>query len=226
MRGLNNPSVEETKTEKTVVVWETPQPAPALSWMQKINQFVGKLKQKNIGKKIDNGTFPHGRTAVPEAVTGGMGGAAMFGETLLTVKHFRGGVEIPDSRREVVNKVVTDAGRDAIVDAFTGAFTLSTFNYHDCGSGTGNEAVGDTALGTAVAEDRATGTQSQPSADVYKTIGTVTFANSYAITEHGLFSQAAKPGGTLLDRSKFAAVNVVATDKIEFTFTITFASGG
>jgi hypothetical protein len=47
-----------------------------------------------------------------------------------------------------------------------------------------------------------------------------------AITEHGLFSQTRAGGGTLMDRSKFAAINVVATDSIQFTYELTLTAGG
>lgn len=142
--------------------------------------------------------------------------------TLLVAVHLRNGVEI--GRREVRDRVVTDAGRDAIVDAFTNTFELENFNYHDSGTGTNAEAVGDTALQTATGIARATGTQSQPTSDVYRSVGTITYDGTYAITEHGLFSAAS--AGTLLDRTVFTAVNVVNNDQIQFTFNITFASGG
>lgn len=222
MRGLNNP--EEIQTDKVITVFIKEEAPPQLSVLDKIKQKYGLWKQARTGKKIEAGKIPHGRAPVIEEGTPGMGGAIIKGVTQLTAKHIRDGQVI--EQRIVHNRVITTAGRDAIVDAFTGTFTLSTFNYHDCGTGTGDEAVGDTALGTAVSEARVSGTQSQPTSDVYQSVATITFSNSYAITEHGLFSQASKPGGTLLDRTKFAAINVVSGDKIEFTFTATFASGG
>lgn len=192
--------------------------------------LLSKAKQKYDGWKIKTSRAPRGRTALPSErftgnVSGNVGTAILEGQTLLTVQHFNAsGEEVVENRREIHNRVITNAGRDAIVDAFTGAFTLSNFNYHHCGTGVGNEAVGDTALGTPVSEARATGTQTQPSSDVYQSVGAITFGNAYAVTEHGLFSAAA--AGTLLDRTKFAAINVVSGDSIQFTFQITFASGG
>lgn len=56
--------------------------------------------------------------------------------------------EILDGFREEFNRCVTTVGVNAIVDAFQGTFTLSDFKYHDAGTGTGAEAVGDVALGT------------------------------------------------------------------------------
>lgn len=130
-------------------------------------------------------------------------------------------------------RVVTDAGVAYIVDDWDGgANTIDLFNYHGCGTGTTAEAAGDTALvtesTTALNPDstRATGTKSQPAANQMRTVGTVTFDASAAITEHGIFTQAATGGGTLLDRSVFSAINVVSGDSIQFTYTLTLSAGG
>ena len=133
----------------------------------------------------------------------------------------------------VSTRVVTDAGVAFLVDDWDNNGTdLTTLNYHGCGTGTTAEAAGDTALvtesTTALNPDstRATGTRSQPAANQYRSIGTVTFDASAAITEHGLFSQAATGGGTLWDRSVFSAINVASGDSIQFTYTVTLSSGG
>lgn len=133
----------------------------------------------------------------------------------------------------VSTKVVTDAGVAYIVDDWDGGSNvIDNFNYHGCGTGTNAEAAGDTALQTesttALNPDntRATGTKSQPSANIARTVGTLTFDASAAVTEHGIFSQAATGGGTLLDRSVFSAINVASGDSIQFTYSLTFSSGG
>lgn len=133
----------------------------------------------------------------------------------------------------VSRRVVTDAGVAYIVDDWDGGSnTIDLFNYHGCGTGTASESASDTALGaestTVLNPDstRATGTKSQPSANIMRSVGTVTFDGSAAITEHGLFTQAATGGGTLLDRSVFSAVNVVSGDSIQFTYSLTLSSGG
>lgn len=132
-------------------------------------------------------------------------------------------------------RVITDAGVAFIVDDWDGSVTdITNFKYHGCGTGTGAEAASDTALGTesttALNPDstRATGTQSQPAANQLRSVGTLTFDADAAVTEHGLFSQAATGGGTLWDRTKFAAINVVGAnaDSIQFTYTCTLSSGG
>lgn len=130
-------------------------------------------------------------------------------------------------------KVVTDAGVAYIVDDWDGgANVIDNFNYHGCGTGTNAEAAGDTTLQTesttALNPDstRATGTKSQPAANQMRTVGTLTFDATAAVTEHGIFTQAATGGGTLLDRSVFSAINVVSADSIQFTYTLTLSSGG
>lgn len=132
-------------------------------------------------------------------------------------------------------RVVTDAGVAFFVDDWDNSGTdISTLNFHGCGTGAGAEAVGNTALTTesttALNPDstRATGTRSQPAANQYRSVGTLTFDADAAIIEHGLFSQAATGGGTLWDRSIFAAINVVGAnaDSIQFTYTATLSSGG
>ncbi|MBA3357609.1 MAG: hypothetical protein H0U18_17050 [Pyrinomonadaceae bacterium] len=123
----------------------------------------------------------------------------------------------------ISRRVVTNVGANAVASAFNGAFTLSDFDFHGSGTGITAEAVGDTALVTEVAT-RATGTASNPTAPTYRSVGTVTYAASFAITEHGLFS--ASTSGTLFDRSVFAAINVANGDSIQFTYTLTVSSGG
>lgn len=130
-------------------------------------------------------------------------------------------------------RVVTDAGVAFLVDDWdNNAQDLTTLNYHGCGTGGTAEAANQTALvtesTTALNPDstRATGTRSQPSANIYQSVGTLTFDGSAAVTEHGLFSQAATGGGTMWDRSLFAAINVASGDSIQFTYQATINSGG
>ena len=69
------------------------------------------------------------------------------------------------------------------------------------------------------------GTQTQGgSSNIYKSVCTITATGTHAITEHGFFNTSAP--GIMMDRTLFAVVNVTIGEKIEFTFTITFASGG
>ena len=98
------------------------------------------------------------------------------------------------------------------------------FKYHDSGVGTTAEADGDTAIETTDGEDRVAGTQTEGTSVQYKSVGTIAYTTTKAITEHGLFNHATDP--TLMDRSVFSAINVVNGDSIEFTFTLTCTAGG
>jgi hypothetical protein len=126
-------------------------------------------------------------------------------------------------RKKVTRVFVLDIV-DAMVDA-AGAGQHITFNdykYHDSGVGTTGEANTDSAIETTDQENRATGTQvdsSSASVGIYTSVATITYTHTLAITEHGLFN--ASTNGQLLDRSVFAAVNVVDTDSIQFTYTLT-----
>lgn len=124
-------------------------------------------------------------------------------------------------------RVVTTAGVNYMRDDFnaaTGSADITNFNYHACGTGTNAEAIGDTALQTDSGVARVAGTQSGPASKQYRSVATMSFTSTLAITEHGLFS--ASSSGTLWDRSVFSAINVVSGDSIQFTYTLTINDGG
>lgn len=128
-------------------------------------------------------------------------------------------------------RVVTTAGVGYIVDAFQNLTEPENLKYHGIGTGSTAEAVGDTALVTELTtaynpdNTRATGTTTEAAANIYRTVGTNTVDAAAAVTEHGVFSQAAAPGGTLLDRSVFAAVNLASGDSLQSTYDLTVAAG-
>jgi len=122
-------------------------------------------------------------------------------------------------------RVVTTAGVNYLAACFTNTNEPELFNFHDAGTGIVAEATTDTALGTPWGGSRVSGTQSLPgSVNIYQTVATITFTGTFAITEHGIFS--ASTAGTLLDRTKFSALNVNNGDSIQFTYQITFNAGG
>ncbi len=126
-------------------------------------------------------------------------------------------------------RVITDAGVAFLVDDWDNDATdITLMHFHACGTGAVGEAVGDTALGaeSTTITDRATGTESQPTAPQLRTIGTQSFTGGGAITEHGIFSVVTESAGVLWDRSVFAAINVVNLDSIQWTYTCTITSGG
>lgn len=132
-------------------------------------------------------------------------------------------------------RVVTDAGVNFIVDAFQNTAELENMKFHALGTGTNAEAAGDTALQTELTTEytgnvRATGSLTEgAAANIFRTVGTNTLdSGTPAVTEHGILTQAATGGGTLLDRSKFSAINLVGAngDGIQSTYDFTVNSGG
>jgi hypothetical protein len=133
----------------------------------------------------------------------------------------------------VSRRVVTDVGVQFIVDAFQNLTELENMKYHGFGTGGAAEAAGNTALTTElttqyVADNtRPTGTTTEGgTGNVYRTVATLSpdSGGTLAITEHGVFSAAS--AGVLLDRSLFAAVNVVAaSDSLAATYDLTLNSG-
>lgn len=123
--------------------------------------------------------------------------------------------------------IVTNAGVNYMASDFASGGvtpTISGFKFHDSGTGTTAAAVGDTALQTPAGPARVTGTPSNPTANQYRSVATIAYTATLAITEWGLFS--ASTAGTLWDRRVFTAINVVNGDSIQFTYTLTIASGG
>ena len=120
-------------------------------------------------------------------------------------------------------KVVTNAGVQFLRDCFMNTSEAENINWHDSGTGTGAEAVTDTTI-TAAGPARVSGTQSTPASNQYRSVGTIAYTSTLAITEHGLFT--ASTSGTLWDRSVFSAINVVNGDSIQFTYTLTINAGG
>jgi hypothetical protein len=122
-------------------------------------------------------------------------------------------------------RVVTTAFVNFVVDQLqTETSVFGDFKYHDSGVGTTAEAAGDTGIETTDGESRATGTQTESAANAYRSVGTISYTTTKAITEHGLFNDAST--GTLMDRSVFSAINVVNGDSIQFTYTLTLTAGG
>ena len=138
----------------------------------------------------------------------------------LSARVFRGG-KVEDLG-VICQRKVTTAFVNYLVDSMQDSTTypMNVFKYHDSGTGVGGESNGDTGLGTPCGEARDSGTTVEgASANIYKTVATHTYAGSFAITEHGVFSAAG--AGTLMDRSVFAAINVSSGNSIEFTYQLT-----
>jgi hypothetical protein len=121
-------------------------------------------------------------------------------------------------------RVVTTAFVDFLVDQLqTETSVFGDFKYHDSGVGVTAENIANTAMETTDGEARVAGTQTESAANAYRSVGTIAYTTAKAITEHGLFNDVS--AGTLMDRTVFAAINVVNGDSIQFTYTLTCTAG-
>lgn len=122
--------------------------------------------------------------------------------------------------------LVTTAWVNFLVDNLVAETTeFGDLKFHDSGVGVTGATIGDTDMETTDGEARVTGTQLEGgSPNIYRTVGTITYTTTKAITEHGVFTQVT--GGTMVDRHTFTAINVVNTDQIEFTYEYTANAGG
>ena len=127
-------------------------------------------------------------------------------------------------------RVVTTAFCEFMVDQLIAeGSTWGDFKYHDSGTGITAENATDTGMeteSTVQTDDlRAVGTQVEGTSVQYRSVGTITYDGSAAITEHGLFNNTRVGGGTLMDRTVFSAINVASGDSIQFTYTLTCTAG-
>jgi hypothetical protein len=131
-----------------------------------------------------------------------------------------------EPERDLGSGVVTTAGVVYMAaDMAGGASDINAFNWHGTGTGATAAAIGDTALQTPAGPARQSGTQTTPgSTNVYRSVATLAYTSTLAITEWGLFS--AVTTGTLWDRKVFTAINVVNGDSIQFTYDLTITAGG
>lgn len=144
------------------------------------------------------------------------------------------GLQVPEDYGFLGDRVITDTGVGFLVDAWENLVEMEIMKFHGVGTGTTAEAAGNTALvtesTTALNPDstRATGTLTETSANIFQTVGTLTFDASAATTEHGLFSTSGTGSGVMWDRTMYSAstINVASGDSIQFTYSMTASSGG
>jgi hypothetical protein len=156
------------------------------------------------------------------------GGSLAIGKAELSMVVIRADGTVEDrgvvSRKKVTGAFVTDIvnclSKTAPYNASAAVF--QDYKYHDCGTGVTAEANTQTALVTPYGGARATGTQvagGTATAPTYTSVATISFTGTLAITEHAIFN--ASTVGTMMDRSVFAAVNVINGDSIQFTYVLT-----
>lgn len=156
-----------------------------------------------------------------EALAGG--GKAVLATGRLTARIIRA-----DGRVEELDlgfNTITDAAVAFLVDDFDlgGATTdVTLMNNHHWGTGVCviPPACTVTGLVTPGTEARVAGTKSQPAANQFRTVGTLTADGAKTITEWALFSASA--GGTGWSVRCFTGVALALNDSIEFTYTATF----
>jgi len=145
--------------------------------------------------------------------------------SLLSARVIRKDGKVED-RGKISDRVVTTAGVVYLVDSFQDSTTypMHNFKYHASGTGTAAEAVGDTSLLGEI-DTRETGSLAEGSStNIFVSSATHAYTATRAITEHGLLNS--QTNGTLWDRSKFDAINVVDGDSIEFSYSLVCTSGG
>ena len=151
-------------------------------------------------------------------------GAGEAFHTALHALHLDGDGNVKGSHH-LGSGLVTTVGVNLLAADWTNATgTLKLANFHDSGTGAVAAGVGDIALGNATGNARVAGTQSNPAAGQYRTVATLSYTAGAAITEFALFT--ATTAGTLWDRKVFAAINVLAADSIQYTYTLTVTAGG
>ncbi len=118
--------------------------------------------------------------------------------------------------------IFTDAGEALVVDIIDpdSGVAKPTDWFVGWGTGAGTAAKGDTTLFTEAAESRVASTNTQPTADTLRMVGTLTSAAGATITNAGVLS--AVTAGSLLVKGDFTGVVLSAGDAMEFTFDLQF----
>jgi len=118
---------------------------------------------------------------------------------------------------------ITTAGMIEVCKLITGV-AADAFTYVALGTGTGTPAAGDTTLGSEISTNG--GARAVADTHEYQAtnkavwVKTFTFTGNLGINECGVFN--ANASGDLLVRHVFpATINVVDTDTLELTITIT-----
>lgn len=122
----------------------------------------------------------------------------------------------------MVGTKLTTAGITALAtNLYNGGSGI--WKYVHWGTGTTDPVIANTALESAGTETRATATITNPSAGVYRAVGSLTCnATGKTISEAGLFDNVT--GTTLLIRGTFTGIPVVQNDVIQFTFDLTYTT--
>jgi hypothetical protein len=138
-------------------------------------------------------------------------------------------VENPDAvyAAHVAPNLIVNAGEAYWVDAWQGLVEPEIMKFHGAGTGVTAAAEADTALqaeSTTVlnpASQRATGSLAEAAANIFRTVGTLTFSGAATITEWGLFNQQPTGGGVMWSRVVSGSLGVLNGDSIQWTYDAT-----
>lgn len=122
--------------------------------------------------------------------------------------------------------LITNSGETAIRDLLI----ASNYKYHGLGSGATAADEADTGCETEFTTQynpdntRATGSQTNNGADIYRSVGTNTVDASATARNFCLMSQAATGGGTMLTKIVFAGdISLSSGDGVQTTYDLTIA---
>lgn len=129
----------------------------------------------------------------------------------------------PDGKvkhQQTLHNLITNAGRNAIVNRLASSPGTAVPNYMAIGTGTTAAAAGDTTLETEI--DRNALTSNTASGNVLTMVGDWAAGDGTgAITEAGVLS--ASSAGTLFARAVFSVINKAAGDTLQITWTFTLS---
>lgn len=114
--------------------------------------------------------------------------------------------------------VFTQAGEDLLTDIIDGTTAVPTNWYVGWGTGAGTAAKGDTVLFTEASESRVITTDTQPTSDTNRFVGTITADGTKTITNAGILS--ASTAGTLFIHGDHTSTAVNLNDSIQYTIEI------
>jgi hypothetical protein len=150
---------------------------------------------------------------------------------VLNVQQIRAGKVIWQNAFPIPNQIV-NAGETALRDCFGGTgtptcTTVQNFKYHGIGTSSQSIAESDTGCVTELTTQynpdntRATGSQTNNGANIYRTVGTNTVDANVTIQEFCLMSQAATGGGTMWTRILTGGIALSSGDSLQTTYDLT-----
>lgn len=139
----------------------------------------------------------------------------------LYVRHYRPAEDWWENLGRVSSGKVTTAFRDfEALNLVTDSTAYGDFKWHEVGLSGTAESNAQTALLSSSGIARVAGTQTNPTANTYQSIATITADATEIWLEHGIFNTAGSV--TLLDRSLISPqVDTVSGDTVEFTYILT-----